>query len=179
MSYEKTEIENISQSLDYLRNAFLRENRDTGCIDELLLKVMCAPVKAEKISVQRSGVEVWTDGNVGGGIQDFATYGTSLSGLPVDEYAVTDSTGVARFESVLISSGYVLEEVDTPIRYVVPETQSATVNWNEVTHKAVNNIDSYTTDQNGQFTTDYYVCDSDWTIREINPGEGYLLDLPI
>ena len=30
-------------------------------------------------------------------------------------------------------------------------------------------IDSYTTDENGQFTTDYYVCDSDWTICEINP----------
>ena len=28
----------------------------------------------------------------------FHLSGTSLSGLPVDEYAVTDSTGVARFE---------------------------------------------------------------------------------
>ena len=30
--------------------------------------------------------------------------------------------------------------------------------------------------RNGQFTTGYYVCDSDWTIREISPSEGYLLD---
>ena len=147
----------------------------------------------------------------------FHLYGTSLSGLPVDEYAVTDSSGVARFENVLIGSDFVLEEVDTPIRYVVPEAQSATIAWNEVTHKSVNNvlkkfrvtvtksdvetgapqgdgslagatyglykgdtlIDSYTTDENGQFTTDYYVCDSDWTIREINPSEGYLLDSTI
>lgn len=43
----------------------------------------------------------------------FHLSGTSLSGLPVDEYAVTDSTGVARFENVLIGTGYVLEEVDT------------------------------------------------------------------
>ncbi|MCR0422725.1 Cys-Gln thioester bond-forming surface protein [[Clostridium] innocuum] len=147
----------------------------------------------------------------------FHLSGTSLSGLPVDEYAVTDSTGVARFENVLIGTGYVLEEVDTPIRYVVPEAQTATIEWNEVTDKTVNNIlkkfrvtvtksdletgtpqgdgslagatyglykgdtliDSYTTDQNGQFTTDYYVCDSDWTIREINPSEGYLVDSTI
>ena len=27
------------------RNTMLRENRDTGCLDELLLKAMCAPVK--------------------------------------------------------------------------------------------------------------------------------------
>ena len=70
----------------------------------------------------------------------FHLSGTSLSGLPVDEYAVTDSTGVARFENVLIGTGYVLEEVDTPIRYVVPEAQTATIEWNEVTDKTVNNI---------------------------------------
>ena len=147
----------------------------------------------------------------------FHLSGTSLSGLPVDEYAVTDSTGVARFENVLIGTGYVLEEVDTPIRYVVPDSQTATIEWNEVTDKTVNNIlkkfrvtvtksdvetgtpqgdgslagatyglykgdtliDSFTTDENGQFTTGYYVCDSDWTIREINPSEGYLVDSTI
>ena len=55
----------------------------------------------------------------------FHLYGTSLSGQPVDDYAVTDSSGVARFENVLIGTGYVLEEVDTPIRYVVPDSQTA------------------------------------------------------
>ena len=40
-------------------------------------------------------------------------------------------------------------------------------------------IDSFTTDENGQFTTGYYVCDADWTIREISPSEGYLLDSTI
>lgn len=37
-------------------------------------------------------------------------------------------------------------------------------------------MDTYTTDANGQFTTKYYVCGDDWTIREITPSEGYLLD---
>ena len=248
-------------------------------------------VKAEKISAQRSGVVVWTDGITGEGysatkttneageidISDlnpgvytvteqsidkyepqetqrvtivsgqtatvnfnnklkrgslevtktsedglvegmtFHLYGTSLSGQPVDEYAVTDSSGVARFENVLIGTGYVLEEVDTPIRYVVPDSQTATIEWGEITQKSVNNvlkkfrvtvtksdvetgtpqgdgslagavyglykgdtlIDSFTTDENGQFTTGYYVCDSDWTVREISPSEGYLLDSTI
>lgn len=65
----------------------------------------------------------------------FHLYGTSLSGLPVDEYAVTDSSGVAVFEDVLISGStpFILEEVDTPIRYVVPESESVTIHWNEVT----------------------------------------------
>lgn len=146
----------------------------------------------------------------------FHLYGTSLSGLPVDEYAVTNANGVAKFKNVLISGStpYTLEEIDTAIRYVVPEAQSAAVEWNEVTNKSFSNIlkkfnvtvtksdretglpqgdaslagatyglykgdtliDSYTTDTNGQFTTRYHICDDDWSIREINPSEGYLLD---
>lgn len=37
-------------------------------------------------------------------------------------------------------------------------------------------VAQYTTDQNGSFTTDYYVCGTDWTVREISPSEGYLLN---
>lgn len=37
-------------------------------------------------------------------------------------------------------------------------------------------IAQYTTDQNGSFTTDYFVCGTDWTVREITPSEGYLLN---
>lgn len=40
-------------------------------------------------------------------------------------------------------------------------------------------IDTYTTDKNGQFTTKYYVCSNDWTVQEISPSEGYLLDRTI
>ena len=37
-------------------------------------------------------------------------------------------------------------------------------------------VDTYTTDSEGHFTTSYYVCDSGWTVQEISPSEGYLLD---
>ena len=154
-----------------------------------------------------------SEDSLNGGVK-FHLYGTSLSGLAMDEYAVTDSTGKAVFSDVLIGTGYTLEEVDTAIRYVVPANQSAAVEWNTVTNKSFTNIlkkwnvtvtksdaeaglpqgdatlagavygiykgdqlvDTYTTDANGQFTTKYYVCGDDWTIREITPSEGYLLD---
>lgn len=144
----------------------------------------------------------------------FHLSGASLSGLAVDEYAVTDSSGKAYFRDVLIGTGYVLEEIDTAIRYVVPDNQTAAVEWNKVTNKSFTNIlkkwnvtvtksdyeagtaqgdaslagavygiykgeqliDTYTTDANGQFTTKYYVCGDDWSVREISPSEGYLLD---
>ena len=149
----------------------------------------------------------------------FHLYGTSLSGLPVDEYAVTDANGVARFENVLISGAdpYTVEEIDTATRYVIHASQTAPIEWEKVTSRSFTNIlkkfnvtvtksdaemgtaqgdaslagavygiykgeeliDTYTTDKNGQFTTKYYVCGNDWTVREISPSEGYLLDRTI
>ena len=144
----------------------------------------------------------------------FRLYGTSLSGIEVNEYAVTDKNGVAKFKDVLIGTGYVLEEIDTPLRYVVPDKQTAAIEWNKVTEKSFDNdlkkfnvtvtksdrrtglpqgdaslagakygiykgnqlIDSYTTDANGQFTTKYYICGDDWSLKEISPSEGYLLN---
>lgn len=37
-------------------------------------------------------------------------------------------------------------------------------------------IDTYTTDSNASFVTDYYVCDTDWVIKEISSSEGYLVN---
>ena len=97
---------------------------------------------------------------------------------------------------------------------MVPNSQSAAVEWNSVTNKSFSNIlkkfnvtvtksdcesgmaqgdaslagaaygiykgdqlvDTYYTDEAGQFTTGYYVCGDYWTIREISPSEEYLLD---
>lgn len=37
-------------------------------------------------------------------------------------------------------------------------------------------IDTYFTDSNASFSTKYYICDTDWTIREIESSEGYLVN---
>lgn len=37
-------------------------------------------------------------------------------------------------------------------------------------------VDKYTTHKNGGFTTSNYVCGDKWTLKEIEPSEGYLLD---
>lgn len=72
----------------------------------------------------------------------FHLYGTSLSGLEVDEYAVTDADGMARFENVLISGSttYTLEEVETNDKYVVPASQTVAIEWNKVTKRSFTNI---------------------------------------
>lgn len=37
-------------------------------------------------------------------------------------------------------------------------------------------VDTYETDASGSFTTAEYICGPDWTVQEITPSEGYLLD---
>lgn len=37
-------------------------------------------------------------------------------------------------------------------------------------------VDTYTTNENGKFTTKYYACGDNWTLQEISPSPGYLLD---
>ena len=144
----------------------------------------------------------------------FHLYGTSQSGVAVDEYAVADSTGRAYFRDVLAGTGYTLEEVDVAARYVVPDSQSAAIEWGTVTQKSFENrlkkwnatvtkrdsetdtaqgdaslagatygvfkggelVGTYTTGATGQFTTSYYPCGDDWSIREVTPSEGYLLN---
>ena len=172
-------------------------------------------------TLKRGSLEVvkTSEDNLVEGVK-FHLYGTSLSGLAVDEYAVTNAKGVAKFENVLISGStpYTLEEVDTAIRYVVPASQTAPIEWKKVTKRSFTNIlkkfnvtvlktdvetgkkpqgdatlagavygiykgeelvDTYTTDENGQFTTKYYICGNDWSVREITPSEGYLLDTTV
>lgn len=70
----------------------------------------------------------------------FHLYGTSHSGLKVDEYAVTDKNGIATFNDVLMGNDYTLEEVDTASKYVVPESQNTNIEWNKVTEKSFYNV---------------------------------------
>ncbi len=69
----------------------------------------------------------------------FHLYGTSYSGIAVNEYAAVGSDGKARFEDILIGTEFTLEEVDVPDRYVIPASQTAAIEWNKVTEKSFDN----------------------------------------
>ncbi|MBR3597895.1 MAG: Cys-Gln thioester bond-forming surface protein [Clostridia bacterium] len=144
----------------------------------------------------------------------FKLSGTSITGIAVEEYATSNAEGIALFEDIPVGNNYVLEEVDTAEKYVVPAKQNVKVEWESVTEAAFNNVlkkfnlvltktdaekggaqgdatlegavygiykdgellKSYTTDANGKFTTDYFVCGEGYTVKEITPSKGYLLD---
>lgn len=143
----------------------------------------------------------------------FHLYGISEDEEDVSIYATTDSSGSVDFTEVPIGD-YTIAEVNVPIRYVIPASQSVSVSgdrsvsasfhnalkkWNVVLTKSDREmgisqgdaslagavygiynggslVDTYVTDANGSFTTAYYICGDNWTVREISPSEGYLLD---
>ncbi len=137
----------------------------------------------------------------------------SLDGLPIyvaseDEESEEESSG----ERIT----YTATEVNVPIKYVAPSSQTFQLyegqeaslefenrlkKWRVIVTKtdretgstpqgdatlggAVYGIyhngilqDTYTTDSSGRFTTKYYVCGTGWTLKEITPSEGYLLNV--
>ena len=195
----------------------------------------------------RYGVITWTDGNVGGGVQDVATFAETVSdsvqgfvnlkvsygsakiiktsedgiveglsfqitGNGVDQTVQTGSNGEIQIDN-LKPGDYTITELSED-RYVPQDSQTVTVYAGQVATVEFSNIlkkftveltksdsekgkaqgdatlagakyglyngedlvDTYTTDENGSFTTAEYICGPDWTIREIDPSPGYLLD---
>lgn len=70
----------------------------------------------------------------------FQLTGTSVYGEEVNMTATTNEAGVAVFERVPIGIDYTLSEVSTPERYVIPEAQNITVEWNKVTERQFHNV---------------------------------------
>lgn len=195
----------------------------------------------------RYGVITWTDGNVGGGVQDVATFAETVSdsvqgfvnlkvsygsakiiktsedgiveglsfqitGNGVDQTVQTGPNGEIQIDN-LKPGDYTITELSED-RYVPQDSQTVTVYAGQVATVEFSNIlkkftveltksdsekgeaqgdatlagakyglyngedlvDTYTTDENGSFTTAEYICGPDWTIREIEPSPGYLLD---
>ena len=70
----------------------------------------------------------------------FKLTGTSVYGEEVSMTTTTNEAGVAVFERVPIGIDYKLAEVNTPNRYVIPEVQNITVEWNKVTERQFHNV---------------------------------------
>ena len=176
----------------------------------------CAQVRFHNVIKKGSlrVVKSAEDGKISG--IGFRLTGVSLNGEKIDRSAVTDDKGVAEFTEVPVSGkkAYILEEIDTADRYVVPETQEVMIEWEKAVEKKMENrlkkfsvkvkkqdretknpqgdaslsgavygiyegeklVDKYVTDANGCFETKEYICGTKWSIREIEPSEGYLLD---
>ena len=116
-----------------------------------------------------------------------------LTDLVPGKYTVTEHTpteyaeqksktvNVESGKTVTVSFSNVLKKWNLTVTKTDAETKSAQgdATLAGAVYGIYNNgklVDKYTTDKNGSFTTSYYVCGDNWTLKEIEPSEGYLLD---
>ena len=116
-----------------------------------------------------------------------------LTDLVPGKYTVTEHTpteyaeqksktvNVESGKTATVSFSNVLKKWNLTVTKTDAETKSAQGNSTlaGAVYGIYNNgklVDKYTTDKNGSFTTSYYVCGDNWTLKEIEPSEGYLLD---
>ena len=116
-----------------------------------------------------------------------------LTDLVPGKYTVTEHTpteyaeqksktvNVESGKTATVSFSNVLKKWNLTVKKTDAETKSAQgdATLAGAVYGIYNNgklVDKYTTDKNGSFTTSYYVCGNNWTLKEIEPSEGYLLD---
>ena len=116
-----------------------------------------------------------------------------LTDLVPGKYTVTENTpteyseqksktvNVESGKTATVSFSNVLKKWNLTVTKTDAETKSAQgdATLTGAVYGIYNNgklVDKYTTDKNGGFTTSNYVCGDKWTLKEIEPSEGYLLD---
>ena len=102
---------------------------------------------------------------------------TSEAYAPTVEQTVTvtaDQTAQVSFQNRLKKWRLIVTKVDSETSTAQGDASLAGAVYGIYQGGAL--VDSYTTDAAGQFTTSYYPCGTNWTLKEITPSAGYQLD---
>ncbi len=85
-----------------------------------------------------------------------------------------DKTSTVTFNNIL--KKFRVQVTKTDAEKTAPQGDGTLAGASYGLYKGSTLVDTYYTDEYGQFTTDYYVCDTDWYIQELSSSEGYLVD---
>ena len=96
--------------------------------------------------------------------------------IPANQKATltADATTTKTFKNVL--KKFTAEVIKQDMEYDSAQGDGSLAGAVYGIYKGDELVDTYTTDENGYFKTKEYVCGDNWTIREVSPSEGYLLD---
>lgn len=95
---------------------------------------------------------------------------------PASQYITIESgqTSSVQFSNILKKFRVLVHKADADTGTAQGDASLAGAKYG--LYKGGELIDTFTTGPDGSFMTGYYVCGDDWTLREIEPSNGYLLD---
>lgn len=138
--------------------------------------------KTYTINTNSDGIAMISDIPVYDKDNNKITYTISEKNVPI-KYVVpanqtatltADATTTKTFKNVL--KKFTAEVIKTDSEYESAQGDGSLAGAVYGIYKGDELVDTYTTDENGYFKTKEYVCGDNWTIREVSPSEGYLLD---
>ena len=138
--------------------------------------------KTYTITTNSDGIAILSDIPVYDENNNKITYTISEKNVPI-KYVVpanqtatltADATTTKTFKNVL--KKFTAEVIKQDSEYDSAQGDGSLAGAVYGIYKGDELVDTYTTDENGYFKTKEYVCGDNWTIREVSPSEGYLLD---
>lgn len=156
-----------------LGNAKLMKVSEDGKIDNVKFHISCNGISKDVTTNANGEINI---ANLAPGNYQISEY-TDVKYVPQDTQTVTivsGQTASIQFSNVLKKFRVNVTKQDYEKGHAQGDAKLSGAVYG--LYKGDELVAQYTTDSNGSFTTDYYVCGTDWTIKEIAPSEGYLLN---
>ena len=163
-------------------NIKIQKNSEDKIVKDFTFKVTGSDGSTYNATTNADGVATITGVPVYDSNNKKITYTVQETNIPVryvtpDNQTVIlepDKTSTVTFNNIL--KKFRVQVTKTDVEKTAPQGDATLAGASYGLYKGSNLVDTYYTDEFGKFTTDYYVCDTDWYIQELSASEGYLVD---
>lgn len=163
-------------------NIKIQKNSEDSIVKDFTFKVTGSDGSSYNTTTNANGIATITDVPVYDSSNNKIVYTVQETNVPVryitpDNQTVTleaDKTSTVTFNNILKKFRVQVTKTDVEKGHAQGDAKLSGAVYG--IYKGNQLIDTYTTDDNASFTTQYYICDTDWTIKEISASEGYLVN---
>ncbi|MFR5875254.1 MAG: SpaA isopeptide-forming pilin-related protein [Eubacterium sp.] len=163
-------------------NIKIQKNSEDSIVKDFTFKVTGSDGSTYSAKTNADGIATITDVPVYDSNNKKIVYTVQETNIPVryvtpDNQTVTleaDKTSTVTFNNILKKFRVKVVKSDIEKGHAQGDAKLSGAVYG--IYKGNQLIDTYTTDDNASFTTKYYICDTDWTIKEISASEGYLVN---
>lgn len=163
-------------------NIKIQKHSEDNIVSDFTFKVTGSDGKTYNATTNSSGIATVSNLPVYDSSNSKITYTVQETNIPVryvdtDNQTVilnADQTSTLTFNNIL--KKFRVKVVKTDIEKGQAQGDASLAGAKYGLFKGDELVGTYVTDSNASFTTDYYVCDTDWTLKELESSEGYLVN---